>query len=388
MHDRLAHAWLRQVGIAAGCAANARVEINGAYYGMFVAEETTSKRVIRQFFPDHPDGDLWKAGDQPETNNEAPDWSRQMAFSTATDIAGVAAIVDLDSSVKEWAAEALLNNADGYYGGNHNFYIYDTGAKGFVFLPNDTDSTFDWLSLIDLTPSDDHPVYWWERRAEPAPAPAAAWLAVDERSGLARAKYVDAIAARWRSGTWRRSRAGSTPGRSRSPRDVAADPHTLGDARPVPGRRWRPRATSSRSGPQFLQSFVDCAKNGTGDDRDGDGVRWCEDCRDDDPPRTRVPRRSAATASTTIATASPTTAAREHISKIAALSRFARERLSRPTRDCRGRPSASSPDEPGACAPRPWPARRPRTRRSRSTPARRSATRRAWRWRPTAGRRS
>ena len=34
---------------------------------------------------------------------------------------------------------------------------------------------------------------------------------------------------------------------------------------------------------QFLQSFVDCARNGTGDDRDGDGVRWCDDCRDDDP---------------------------------------------------------------------------------------------------------
>ena len=34
---------------------------------------------------------------------------------------------------------------------------------------------------------------------------------------------------------------------------------------------------------QFLQSFVDCERNGTGDDKDGDGVRWCNDCRDDDP---------------------------------------------------------------------------------------------------------
>ena len=51
MHDRLAHAWLRQVGIASGCAASARVEINGSYYGLFVAEENTNKRVIAQFFP-------------------------------------------------------------------------------------------------------------------------------------------------------------------------------------------------------------------------------------------------------------------------------------------------------------------------------------------------
>ena len=54
MHDRLAHGWFRQVGIAAGCAANARVEINGAYYGLFVAKETTSRRVIAEFFPQHP----------------------------------------------------------------------------------------------------------------------------------------------------------------------------------------------------------------------------------------------------------------------------------------------------------------------------------------------
>ena len=37
----------------------------------------------------------------------------------------MAAIVDLEASVTEWAAEALLNDGDGYYGGGHNFYIYD-----------------------------------------------------------------------------------------------------------------------------------------------------------------------------------------------------------------------------------------------------------------------
>ena len=185
MHDRLAHNWFRQVGIAAGCAASARVEINGAYYGLFVAKETTSRRVIAEFFPQHPDGDLWKAGVQPETNNEAPNWSRQMAFMQAADIAAVSAIVDLDSSVKEWAGEALINSADGYYGGNHNFYIYDTGAKGFVFLPNDIDATFDWLTQNDLTPSNQHPVYFW-RDAPSRRAPGAGLGGGDERSGDAR----------------------------------------------------------------------------------------------------------------------------------------------------------------------------------------------------------
>ena len=98
-----------------------------------------------------------EGGDQPETNQETPNWDRLTTFKNATDIAAVMAIVDLESSVREWAGEALINNADGYYGGNHNFYIYDPGAKGFVFLPNDTDATFDWLGPVRPTPSDAAP---------------------------------------------------------------------------------------------------------------------------------------------------------------------------------------------------------------------------------------
>ena len=33
--------------------------------------------------------------------------------------------------------------------------------------------------------------------------------------------------------------------------------------------------------PQFLQSFVACARGQGGEDKDGDGVAWCNDCRDD-----------------------------------------------------------------------------------------------------------
>ena len=60
----------------------------------------------------------------------------------------MSAIVDLPGSIMTWAAEALLNNADGYYGGFHNFFLYDQGQQGFVFLPQDTDATFDWLAHV------------------------------------------------------------------------------------------------------------------------------------------------------------------------------------------------------------------------------------------------
>jgi len=281
MHDRLAHTWLRQSGIAAGCAANAQVAINGSPYGLFVAEEPTNTRVLADYFPDTPNGDLWKGAIQPETN-KTPDTSRQKMFASATDIAAVSAIVDLDRSVKEWAGEALINDADGYYGGNHNFYIYDTGAKGFVFLPNDTDSTFDWMTLYDKTPSNDHPIYWWEGRTPPQPLAGAPWRAA-MNDPATRAKYVDAIAAmlgQWHVGqiqgwidTWSQQIAGA----------VASDPHT-----PVTPDKFNQAVSAARDvvekRAQFLQSFVDCEHNGTAtDDHDGDGVRWCDDCRDDNP---------------------------------------------------------------------------------------------------------
>ena len=132
--------------------------------------------MIAQFFPDNPDGDLWKAGEQPETNKMAPNPARLAAFWAATDLAAVSAIVDLPGSLKDWAGEALLNDADGYYGGVHNFYIYDQGAKGFVFLPNDTDSTFDWLACsIDGRRPTITRSSGGRRRAQPAPTPGAAW---------------------------------------------------------------------------------------------------------------------------------------------------------------------------------------------------------------------
>ena len=280
MHDRLAHAWLRQVGIAAGCAANARVEINGSYYGMFVAEENTNKRVIAEFFPNSPGGGLWKAAIQPETSltSQPANQSRQAIFTQATDLGRISAIVDLSSSVVEWASEALLNNADGTYGGNHNFYIYDQGAKGFVYLPNDTDSTFDWLSLFDLAPSNDHPIYWWSNRAQPIQGPGAVWLTV-LNDPTWRSKYVDAIATQLGKWNVQQIQGWIETWSQQIAADVAADPHTW--ASPAQFQMAVSTAhdvVAQRA--QFLQTFVDCERNGPGADQDGDGFRWCEDCND------------------------------------------------------------------------------------------------------------
>jgi len=150
MHDRLAHHWMRQSGIFAGCSTNARLDINGSYYGLYVLEENINARTVSQFFPQNPNGDLWKGGEVAQTNQANPNWDRLMTFKTAKDLASISSIVDIQGSLTTWGAEALLNDGDGYYGGFHNFYVYDQGQPGFVFLPQDTDSTFDWLVQFDL----------------------------------------------------------------------------------------------------------------------------------------------------------------------------------------------------------------------------------------------
>jgi hypothetical protein len=279
LHDRLAHTWLRQVGVLASCTSSARLTINGARYGLYVLEESVGHRVVEEFFPSNGNGDLWKGGIDPETNTKMPDWARQKAFWAAGDLDALGAIVDIKSSLTSWAAEALINDSDGYYGGSHNFYLYDQGPSGFVFLPSDTDSTFDWLALFDLPAFDDHPIFFWQTRAAPAPLPGPQWVTVMNDPGW-RKKYADAIAAllaKWSVAdiqgylaTWSAQIAA----------DVAADPHAW--AKPSDFSKAVSTAhdvIAERA--QYLQTFVDC-ENGHGEDRDGDGARWCDDCRDDD----------------------------------------------------------------------------------------------------------
>ena len=278
MHERLSDAWLREIGIMAPCSNNARLNINGAYYGLYVAEESVGPRLIQDYFPTNAGGDLWKGGQELQAG--AGNTARVQQYWAANDVASIGAIVDLPRSVLTWAAEAELNDSDGYYGGMHNFLLYDQGAKGYVFIPTDLDSTVDWLAIFDKTPYDDHPVFWWSNRAQPAPIPGPQW-AVVMADQTWRKTYADAIEtqmARWNVSeiqgwidAWSNQIAGA----------AATDPHTwanpsdfqlaVSTARNVVANR-----------PKYLQTFVDC-EHGGGTDADGDGYKWCDDCNDNDP---------------------------------------------------------------------------------------------------------
>jgi hypothetical protein len=266
---------MRSVGIASLCATSARLSVNGSYYGLYVLEEHMGHGLIKRFFPSIPDNDLFKGGWVAETNKSTFDWMKLDAFWAATTPAEVAALVDLPQSFLTWAAEALLNDGDGYWGGDHNFFIYDQGPRGYVFLPNDLDSILDYLGEFR-----DDPVSWWSNR------PNVQFVGQQYRIVLGdaamRAQYAQALRTQlgrfdvdqlqsWID-TW-----------SAQIRDaVATDPHKPATTTMA---FFDAAIAAARAGIQtradFVRSWLDCQQSGVGADQDGDGFIWCQDCRDD-----------------------------------------------------------------------------------------------------------
>jgi hypothetical protein len=282
MHERVAKTWFREIGIATSCANNARLEINGKYYGVYVNEGKVGKGVLEQFFTGNSDGDLFKGGTDPETNKDMPNWPRLQQLWDARDITAVAAIVDLPNTVLEWAAEAVLDDADGYYGGSHNFYVYDEGSPGYVWLPNDIDTCLDWTDTFQNLSWKQHPLYWWEGRAF-ADVPGQHYLIVTGDPTW-RGRYADAIATQ--TGKWNYDEVnGWLDAWSAQIADaVAADPHKWATVDQFHGAIAAAHDVATNR-PAYLQSFVACehGQRVPGDDQDADGVPWCNDCRDDDP---------------------------------------------------------------------------------------------------------
>ena len=251
-----------------------------------------------------PSGDLWKGAAEIETNKAAPNYARVLQFDAAKDLASLSAIVDIQDSLTSWAAEALLNDSDGYYGGSHNFYLYDQGTAGYVFLSADLDSTLDWLVTFDTAGATDHPIYWWSTRAMPTPIPGDKWMIVFADAGW-RAKYADAIAgllAKWD--------VGRDPGLDRQL--VAADLRRrqdrsahLGDpGQHSAGHRDGPRRDRQpRRLPADDSSIVSAACRARRPTRTGTAIAGATSATTRTPPCIRGRWRSAATESTTTATA-------------------------------------------------------------------------------------
>jgi len=280
LHERLANTWWRRQGVMAACSNSGMLFINGTYYGLYVVEEHVGHHLVKEFFAANAAGNLFKGGATPDENSQTPiDSAKLQAFWAATTVQAMNGLVDMDASVAEWAADALLNNGDGYYGGSHNFYLYDQGDKGYVWLPADTDSTFDWLSQNSPFTSDDHPIYWWEGRVG-GDGPGQHYLAV-MNDPTWRQRYVDAIDAQLQHWDVAQLQGWIDSWSQQIAKAVADDTHKMATV-----DEWSAAIATARDvmqkRPDFLRDFVACERGQGGADADGDGVPWCNDCNDDD----------------------------------------------------------------------------------------------------------
>jgi hypothetical protein len=272
LSERLTWAFMRAAGLPAPCANSAEIYVNGQIYGLFTSKEQYDGVILKRLFPGASGGALLKYGFHIEENASAYDSASANVLWKSYDVAGMlAAGTDMDDSLRQWAAEAVVNDGDGYYGGDHNFYLYDEPGLGYRWLSDDADSAFAWVGMQQ------HPIYWWAGRYWRPAAIQQHYLAVIA-DDVWRARYVAAIAdvlgrydvaslQRWVD-DWA---AQIAPAVARDPRlaftvadhvaAVAANRQELAD-----------RA-------DYLRRFLDC-EQGAGDDADGDGYRWCRDCDD------------------------------------------------------------------------------------------------------------
>ena len=153
LHERLAMAYLRDLGVPAPCVNNARLVVNGRYYGLFVNLEHVNKDFLERNFGEAGDGgNLYKRGELLRTNEQEADYSGLEAYRTAPDVTALAALTDLEESVLEWAGEAVLPVHDNYWSDGWNYYLYDHPTRGFLFIPNDIDMPWTTIESQPIIP--------------------------------------------------------------------------------------------------------------------------------------------------------------------------------------------------------------------------------------------
>ena len=187
LHERLALSFLRDIGVAAQCANNAVVSVNGQFYGLYVNVEPPDALFLGRIYPGGGNGDLFKTLWIRETHKSSADDTRINMLRGVMDYAGMTKLVNVDRTVADWAAEAVLPHFDGFWGANHDYMVYDNPLTGtFEWLVHNPDPSFDYpLPNLD-------PVYWWKGR--PGIVPDARFTAViDDAGGLK--KFVDAVRA-------------------------------------------------------------------------------------------------------------------------------------------------------------------------------------------------
>ena len=148
LKNRLANWLLHRAGLAGSCTNNAEMRVNGQHYGIYAHMEELDREFLeRNFGKDAADGDLWKYGYVLDNHEgEEVDTSRIEKLWSSYDPDSFTPLGETDQWMREWAAEAVLPDGDGYWCCGHNYSVYDHPDRGFLWLPWDKDGTFDWVA--------------------------------------------------------------------------------------------------------------------------------------------------------------------------------------------------------------------------------------------------
>jgi len=271
LRQRLALYYLRGLGLEAQCANSARLEINGAYYGLYAALERIDKEFLQRNYGLDDEGDLWESGVTIKTNETHFDAERYDHFEDATDVETLAGLADLPAALREWAGEALIPDVDGYWAGRPNYYVYDHPTRGYVWIPHDLDAAFDYHEPWAL-----FPLYPFREKS------ARKHYAIVIADPVWRGKYVEALSAaraaydvaqlQQRVDQWSAQIADAAASDPKKPFSTADHKAAVTGLRASIDRRA-----------DFMDAWLTCRAQGNGPDADGDGAMLCDDCDDANP---------------------------------------------------------------------------------------------------------
>jgi CotH kinase protein len=154
LRDRLSLRFMRDVGVRAPCANNARLVVNGEYYGLFTNVEKLDEVFLERVMED-PTGDLWQRPNW-ELKSGLGDELRLDLLRDVETVEQLEAMLDVEQALLTYAAEAVLPDSDGAWAGGFNYFFYDDPKRGeFMLLPWDMDNTLD---RFEDEPDGEYPV--------------------------------------------------------------------------------------------------------------------------------------------------------------------------------------------------------------------------------------
>lgn len=142
--ERLGASFMKRTGAPSSCVNNAKLIVNGTYYGVYANVERLDKEYLERHFPgSESDGNLYDGGQELRTNEDVGDVSRRDAlFAAAGSLDDLVRLADLEQAVAVWAGLAMLPDVDSYWAGVEiNYFLYDHPTRGFLWLPYDMDMT-------------------------------------------------------------------------------------------------------------------------------------------------------------------------------------------------------------------------------------------------------